>query len=257
MNWRFWQRQPAAARVVQKPSRDEEQLRVAARRRLIGAGVLVLLTVLIFPWVFQSQPRPVNDDIVVEVPRKDNAAALPAPQPPTKNTIHGGVTPVSPQKSSGESAETQPSNGSSAPEMVPQKATAPQISAATPAPPAAAASVKEPAATAPVAPPAAKAQVSSGEAAKAKAAPAQNGTPAAPGSGRFVVQVGAFADASKARETRLKIEKAGLKTYSQAVDSPKGRIWRVRVGPFDNRAAAEKAKAELVLQGYAPGIVEL
>jgi DedD protein len=64
---------------------------------------------------------------------------------------------------------------------------------------------------------------------------------AASDTGRFVVQVGAFADASKARETRLKVERAGLKTYTQVAETAEGKRTRVRVGPFASRAEADKA----------------
>ena len=59
--------------------------------------------------------------------------------------------------------------------------------------------------------------------------------------GRMVVQVGAFADAAKADETRRKLEGAGLKTYIQAVDTKDGKRIRVRVGPFASKSEAEKA----------------
>jgi DedD protein len=60
-------------------------------------------------------------------------------------------------------------------------------------------------------------------------------------SGRFVVQVGAFADADKAREVRQKLEKAGLKTYVHVAKTADGERTRVRVGPFSSRAEADKA----------------
>lgn len=41
--------------------------------------------------------------------------------------------------------------------------------------------------------------------------------------GRMVVQVGAFADVAKAREARLKLEKAGLKTYTQVAETKDGK----------------------------------
>jgi DedD protein len=59
--------------------------------------------------------------------------------------------------------------------------------------------------------------------------------------GRFVVQVGAFADVTKARDARLKLEHAGLKTYTQVAETKDGRRIRVRVGPFGNKAEADKA----------------
>jgi DedD protein len=58
---------------------------------------------------------------------------------------------------------------------------------------------------------------------------------------RLVVQVGAFADAAKAREVRQKLEKAGLKTYTQVADTKDGKRIRVRVGPFASKEEADKA----------------
>lgn len=75
---------------------------------------------------------------------------------------------------------------------------------------------------------------------------AANGDKPAPAtSQRMVVQVGAFADAAAARELRGKVEKLGLKTYTQEVDTAAGRRIRVRVGPFENRAEADQAAARL------------
>ena len=59
------------------------------------------------------------------------------------------------------------------------------------------------------------------------------------------MQVGAFADADKAKEVRLKLERAGLKTYTQVVDAKDGKRTRVRVGPYASRAEADKAAARI------------
>ena len=56
-----------------------------------------------------------------------------------------------------------------------------------------------------------------------------------------MVQVGAFADVAKAREARQKVERAGLKTYTNVAETEDGKRIRVRVGPFANRAEADKA----------------
>ena len=68
---------------------------------------------------------------------------------------------------------------------------------------------------------------------------------AAVAEGRFVVQVGAFADPARAREARQTLEKAGLKTYTQVADTKEGKRIRVRVGPFETRAEAEKAAVKV------------
>jgi DedD protein len=53
--------------------------RTLARRRLIGATVLLGIGVVGFPLLFETQPRPIAIDIPIEIPRKDGAPALVLP----------------------------------------------------------------------------------------------------------------------------------------------------------------------------------
>lgn len=62
---------------------------------------------------------------------------------------------------------------------------------------------------------------------------------------RFIVQVGAFADAAKARDIRQKLERAGLKTYTHVAETKEGQRIRVRLGPFATKAEADKAAAKV------------
>ena len=81
--------------------------------------------------------------------------------------------------------------------------------------------------------------------------------PAAAGGQRFIVQVGAFADAASARETRQKAEKLGLKTYTQIANTSSGSRIRVRVGPFASRDAADAAMAKAKSAGLAAVVMTL
>jgi DedD protein len=86
------------------------------------------------------------------------------------------------------------------------------------------------------------------DAARAQALLEGKATPAAgaaAGGERFIVQFGSFADESKAREVRQKVERAGLKTYAQVAETSEGKRHRARVGPFATRAEAEKAAAKI------------
>jgi len=74
---------------------------------------------------------------------------------------------------------------------------------------------------------------------------------------RFVVQVGAFADAAAARETRLKVEKLGLKTYTQVAQTASGSRIRVRVGPFTSRGDADTALAKAKAAGLAAVVLTI
>jgi DedD protein len=75
--------------------------------------------------------------------------------------------------------------------------------------------------------------------------------------GRFVVQVGAFADVTKARDARQKLEKAGLKTYTQVVETADGKRIRVRVGPFESKAEADKVGEKVKKLDLSAAILEL
>lgn len=219
----------AKASAAATDAQSVEVVRKRARRRLIGAAVLVLIAVVGLPLLFDSQPRPVPVDIAIEIP--------------SRSTVKPG-TPIA-----------------SAPAAAAPAAPAAE-KAATPAPVPATASlqdkeeiVSKPAAAAPAQPapaqpaPAPKSPEGAGDAVRGEGKRAQNllegksGEAAA--SARVVVQVGAYADAGKAREVRQKLEKAGLKTYTQVVDTKDGQRTRVRVGPYPSREEAEKAVAKI------------
>src|SRR3990167_4400488 len=66
---------PAPAPAVE----SVEAMRTRARHRLIGASVLVLLGVIGFPLLFDSQPRPIAVDIPIEIPDKNTVKPLTVP----------------------------------------------------------------------------------------------------------------------------------------------------------------------------------
>ena len=221
------------------PAESVEAMRKRAKHRLIGAVVLVLIGVVGFPLVFDTQPRPVAVDIPIEIPGKNTVKPLVMPAPTPK------VAASAPAAASEKVAV--PSSLEPREEIVSEKPVAPvppaQNAIKTEAKPDA-----KPESKAVVKPP-----VSGDEAARAKAL--LEGKPAAPApaakvastetEGRLVVQVGAFADEDKAREVRQKLERAGLKTYTQVADTKDGKRIRVRVGPFATRADADKAASKI------------
>ena len=71
------------------------------------------------------------------------------------------------------------------------------------------------------------------------------------------MQVGAFADNNVAREARGKVEKLGLKTYVQSVDTDNGKRIRVRLGPFSSRDDADKAAAKVKAAGLPAAVLTL
>ncbi len=231
---------PASAEVVAPGSGESiELVRRRARHRLIGAVVLVLLAVVGFPWMFDTQPRPVAVDTPILIPDRPTSAplkatpALPADASPAKPLLPN-VKPLPSQE------------GLDAKEEV--------VQAAKPAPePAANPSEAAPKPT--VVKPEVKPAPSKTDKTEPVAKPQDDGNkarvllegkpPAAKGE-RLVVQVGAFSDPAKVREVRRKLEQAGMSTFTQVVDTPDGKsTTRVRVGPFSSREEADKVAAKV------------
>ena len=71
------------------------------------------------------------------------------------------------------------------------------------------------------------------------------------------MQVGAYSDANALREARAKVEKLGLKTYTQLIATEAGSRTRVRVGPFTTREEAERAASRLRGGGLPAAILAL
>lgn len=93
-------------------------------------------------------------------------------------------------------------------------------------------------------------------AATAKPAAIPAPTPAASASGTgFAVQVGAFAAAADATALRDKLRGAGFNAFTEAVNTDKGTLTRVRVGPAMTRAEAEQLKASVQAKLGIAGMV--
>lgn len=211
-----------------------EKVRTRTRQRLIGAVVLLTVGVIGFPLLFESQPRPIPVDIPIEIPKPDGAPVLALPAPRADAANAASQAAAEPTVASGLVTRNAPAE--------PMPAASADVAAVT-APPVNvfAAAVK----SVEVAGPAASV------AASAKAASATDGA------ARFVVQVGAFADPASAREVRLKMEKLGLKTYTQVAETAAGKRIRVRLGPFATRAEADKAQARSKEAGIAAVVLTL
>ncbi len=97
------------------------------------------------------------------------------------------------------------------------------------------------------------------EVAVAKPAPAPVAKPAEPskpaGKSRWSVQVGSYAALENARIAESKLKAAGLPTQFGPVDTAKGVLYRVRVGPLADEAAAQAAKAKAVQAGFAQATI--
>ena len=79
----------------------------------------------------------------------------------------------------------------------------------------------------------------------ASAAPSKETAPQPAAGEGFVIQVGAFANASSARQLMQQIKAHKFPAYTEPVKSAQGEKTRVRVGPYPSVEVAEKARDRL------------
>jgi DedD protein len=214
-------------------SDEELQLKRRARRRLIGAIVLVTAIIVVLPMVLDSEPRPAGQEVTVQIPSPDAgifaSKVVPLPAGPESKAAPNAPAPGPGAKLPAEEAK--------------------KSVAAPPVPAALAAQTPKPAL---------KAETDLSKPAPARTPAkrvAKKAKPAGkPASGQFVVQVIALADAGRAKEMQERIAAVGIKSYTEVVKTAKGDVTRVRAGPFATRAAAEKAREQLKALGMSGNI---
>lgn len=256
MNWAFWRREGQAKTARAAPEPDDgarpdpaAELRIRARRRLIGAAVLLLAAVVLVPMVLDPAPRPVPDNLPIEIPSEKtpfsprlalppvpepaavpmpppDAATVPAESKPDAGTEPKGAVPAGPGRSDG---RPQPRAEGKAEARGEGKSGATLESKSDPG-----------------------AIASPGEKTASRAAESQRARDALEGkagpdkkAARYALQAAAMGSERSAQELADRLKKAGFAPYTEQVQTAEGARWRVRVGPFASREEAETARARL------------
>ena len=253
----FQRSKSSAADAVPTRPDDAGPVQVArtrARQRLVGALVLLGVGVVSFPLLFETQPRPLAPDIPIAAPRE--GATTPArsgsrPLAPLPVLPADAGTESPPLGSARDAVAAAPVDVAPPPQPAPAPASVPAVAVSraavpAPAPPSAAAPKPAPMPMQVAALPAAVTAASKPTAAASS-----------PAAGRYVVQVGAFAEERALRQARQKAEKLGLKTYIQVIDAEGAKRTRVRVGPFETREQAEATAKKLKSGGLPAAILTL
>jgi len=219
----------AAGNAGNTAAESVEALRRRARHRLIGASVLVVVGVVGFPLLFDTQPRPVSTDIAVDIPDRAAPAGKSSKATPSK------PAPLEAGAGLGPKEEVVTAKSDAALAVAPKPEAKPDTKAE------------------------AKPEVKPDAKSDAKADVKEDKTDAVnkDAAQRFVVQVGAFADEAKSREVRTKLEKAGFKTYTHVADTKEGKRTRVRVGPYASRDEADKAASKIKQLQLQPQVLTL
>lgn len=242
--------------------------RTRARQRLLGAVVLVGIGIVGFPILFETQPRPIPVDVPIEIPPREGVAPLKLPSergpqaaPAAAGSTAGrGKSEPMITESAAEAGRPVANNAGTAaePKLAEQPGQKPAQEPRSTADAAAAAKADSKATDKTGDRTDDQAAAQAAEAARARAL--LDGKPtskeAAP-AGRYIVQIGAFADPALARATRLKVERLGLTTYTHVAKTADGDRTRVRVGPVASRDEAEKIAARIKAAGLPTAILTL
>jgi DedD protein len=273
-----------------------DQIRTRARRRLLGAAVLLAVGVIGFPLMFETRPRPLDVKTPVVIPRSDapvsaaDATKVVEKAPsasPTEPVTTVATAPTTPTTTPATSTAPAPSTSTALPSPSPSPAVAAAAAAAAgaavlaakPNPPAAKPPVeKPPVAKPPVAnptpakPPQAKPVVAAAKPTTMPTPPAVVATPKptanasatsnnAPSpalvKGQFVVQVGAFAEDAGVRAARKRLNDVGLKSFVETVKTKDGERTRVRLGPYKSKDEAQRAADRVKATGLPSTVVAL
>ena len=194
---------------------DVNTLKRRSRRRLVGAVALVLLAVIVLPMVFDSEPRQTVPSVSVRIPPEDEGKFAPKLSTPAPAAE---APPASAKPAPAPSAAARPSTAK-------QAKVEPNAKRAEPKP----APRGEPA-----------------ERARAEAALKNV---------EFVVPVAALADRDKVEALTARLAAAKMPYYTEPVATASGPVTRVRVGPFADRASADRAHEKLIDMGLKPGKV--
>ncbi|KVG34274.1 SPOR domain-containing protein [Burkholderia ubonensis] len=228
---------PESDALLLDPTLPEKQ---RARRRLVGAIALVVAAVIVLPMVLDSHPKPVTDDIAIDIPNRPAHHAAPS-RDEDASDVQAGVAHDEPPASETAAtaiagAATDAAKDAAKPAAKPDTATTTASVAPKPAPaPAAPAQPARPAVPKPA--PAAVANADDG---------GDAATPSSPAGARFAVQLGAFKDDATARSWATKLKSAGVPAYVEHRKQADGSTATLlRAGPFADRAAASAAIAKV------------
>jgi len=230
------------------------ELRVRARRRLIGALALVLAAIIVVPMLFD--PAVEEDDMPTPVVVPSIVA------PSTDASIEPESTVIAQTPSSGSVTESpdvepaQPAASTAAPEAVESTPSAPP--APEPPKPAAQPPKPETQERAPQKPRASRTDDGSVALAllEGRASPSGNTQAPAQQKGNFVLQIAAYTAEQDAKARRDRLREAGVtNAYVETAQAGGKTTHRLRVGPFPTREAAQAAQARVRALGYDNGFI--
>ncbi|SDY49232.1 SPOR domain-containing protein [Nitrosomonas sp. Nm58] len=216
--------------MVRNISEEEALLRKRARRRVVGAVTLVILSVVFLPMILDSEPKQEQQEVDILIPSEDLASESSPWMMPGEsldhdinaNTRSEEPLPFSTPEFSQTDEESAELYNTS---RIPIPSSKPQYTKPT-------------------------TQVTRTDSPKGDSA--KMSSPKAEGA--FVIQLGAFADATKAKQQQQNLAASGVNAYIETIKVGNNEMVRVRVGPFPTRKAAEEGYEQLKKIGLS-GVV--
>jgi DedD protein len=199
---------------------DPEQQR--ARHRLIGAAVLVLIAVVGLPRILDNNPKLAPNDIAVNI-----VTSLPIPGANTKSEDKPKAEVVAePVKETPKLAPAPDPKVETKPLPAPNKAAGLGLAA--------------------------------GEEIIAPPSNGSNATNSATnGSGKYVIQIGAFASEERAQGWIAKLKEQKIPNYVLNKNASDGtKLFVLRAGPYTDKDTAEAAEKKIKALGLSPRLVE-
>lgn len=247
----------ASQRSAGSSEAQVNELRGRARRRLIGALALVVAAVIIVPMLLDTSPEPAQPQTPIVVPAivPPTPALDPVAQPDNTGDQSSGVVAESPLPT--------PDAAGAIDQVAQADTTSPTEAPATPAP--------KPAPV--VTPKAPEKHVEAKPTPEPKQKPAQRTddgsvaiallegrTPPKPSvetsKGSFVLQIAAYTTDKDAQSRRDRLVSSGVtNAYVETASSGGKSTYRLRVGPFPSREAAQAAQTRLRALGYDNGFI--
>lgn len=219
-------------------SEEELLLRKRARRRLVGAIVLVLISIIVLPAIF-DEPKPETEkhEIAINLPEANRNAIKTVPVPKEDFSANldslNAADQVELQDRSKltqaiKDENVEPPNFQ---KRIPIPGIKPKFERQATPPPKVTSPVTTAIATVNSAPPSAP---------PPSVPTAVNATVQAPDAAKgFVVQLGAFSDPEKAKLQQALLLSNGFKAYTESLVINGNQVTRVRTGPFPTRSAAD------------------
>ncbi len=237
-------------------SDDEIQLRKRARRRLVGAIALVILAAVLLPMVLDREPKPMRQDINIEIPQPDasgfTSTIVPVTEPASdsaaanvgENLTSAMANPLQGKPTAGSTAKMDAQLAPARETSQPHHENTTRLNESKPVP-----KLQKPEAENNTTKPQ-QASVESKAAVKLEPQSTQAETVG------FVVQLGAFSSATNAKQLAQKLTANGIKAYVEPLKTAQGTKTRVRAGPFATREAAQKARDKLKTIGLNGVVAE-